>query len=55
MSAYGRFADAGKVGFSYFVNRVSAFGIKAPKAEIQASLPFLVPFFIKNIVGGIYR
>ncbi|OBT59274.1 hypothetical protein VE04_00369 [Pseudogymnoascus sp. 24MN13] len=48
---YGRFAQAGESGFSYFRNRVP---ICKPGLEIQASLPFWVPFIIKSIVGEVY-
>ena len=52
LAQYGRFAEVGQEGFSYFVEHISA---SAPGPEIHASMPFLVPFFVKVVVGEIYR
>ncbi|KFY99052.1 hypothetical protein V498_01026 [Pseudogymnoascus sp. VKM F-4517 (FW-2822)] len=51
IACYGRFAQTGESGFSYFRSRVP---ICEQGREIQASLPFWVPFIIKSIVGEVY-
>lgn len=51
IAQYGRFAEAGEAGCNYFKGLVPAC---RPVPEIQASLPFSVPFIIKTIVGPLY-
>lgn len=51
LAQYGRFAHAGDDGFSYFRNHVPK---RKPDLEIQASLPFWIPFIIKARVGDMY-
>jgi len=52
VAQYGRFADAGENGFSYFRKSVQARGFNESNAH--TFLPFWIPFFIKTILGDVY-
>jgi hypothetical protein len=49
---YGKFAEAGNLSISYFKSRILQ---HKPEIEIQAPLPFWVPFIIQTIVGNVFR
>ncbi|CAG8980093.1 hypothetical protein HYALB_00012559 [Hymenoscyphus albidus] len=54
VAQYGRFADAGEEGSSYFLREISKRAHQSSEFEVHASLPFSIPFFIKTILGEIY-
>lgn len=55
IAQYGRFVDAGERGFEYFCALLSVDGNDSSEPEPHAFLPFWIPYFIKTIVGDIYR
>jgi hypothetical protein len=52
MAHYGRFNAEGEIGFERFRTGVQ---VCKPGPELQAPLPFFVPYILKTIVGDIYR
>ncbi len=52
IAQYGRFGARGEVVSQRFRTGVK---INKPGLEMQAALPFFVPYIIKTIVGDIYR